>query len=65
MREFCQQLGFLLSDFVLLTILLSSEECVPEGRGEVDADPVWRVTATPFTMATGRNLYALGTGRSV
>lgn len=65
MGEFCQQQGFLLSDFVLLTVLLSSEERVPEGRGEVDADLAGRVAATPFTMVTGRNLYALGMGRSV
>lgn len=65
MEESCQQQGFLLSDFVLLTILLSPEECVHGGRGEVDADLGGRVTATPFTMVTRRNLYARGMGRSV
>lgn len=62
MQEFCQQQGFLLSDFVLLPILLSPEERGHGGRGEVDADLAGKVT--PFTMVTRRNLYALGMGRS-
>lgn len=63
--EFCLQQGFLLFDFLLLTILLSSEKHVHEDRGEADAGLPGRVTAAPFTMVTRRNLYALGMGRSV
>lgn len=63
MEKLCQEKGFFLSDLVLLTILLSTEECVHEGGGGIDdADLAGRATASPFTMVTRRNLYAMRTG---
>lgn len=57
---------FHLSDLVLLTILLPADEHVHEGRWRFDdADQAGEAAASPFTMVTRRNLYAMQMERFV